>query len=168
MNTIISTIPHRRGKLGYLLVPLFILSACASPTAGPIENLALYQTATASVFFVSASPWLSVDGETGSGWSPQAALPQWFQVDLGRAASIREVRLLVNQPVSGRSVHAVWVGGNASDLTEVHRFDQVNRTGDWLVFTPATPLQGIRFVRIESLEGTEWVGWLEVQVLGVK
>jgi len=168
MNTIISSIPLRRGKLTLLLVPLFILSACASQPPSKVENLALYQTATASVFFVSASPWLSVDGETGAGWSPQAPLPQWFQVDLGSAATVNEIRLLVNQPVSGRSVHAIWVGGTSGDLTEVHRFDQVNRTGDWLVFTPATPLRGIRYVHIESLEGTEWVGWLEVQVLGVK
>lgn len=145
-----------------------LLAACGSQSVGRVENLALYQPGMASQSFVSAPPWLSFDGETGSGWSPQANLPQWLQVDLGSPATIYSVRLLVNQDVSGRSVHILWVGGSADDLRQVQRFDQVTSTGDWLVFTPPSPLKNIRYVRIESVEGTDWVGWLEMQVLGAR
>lgn len=145
-----------------------ILSACGSQPTAKVENLARSQPATASQSFVSAPTWLSFDGETGSGWSPQAPLPQWIQVDLGSPATVNEIRLLVNQDVSGRSVHAIWVGGTPDTMKEVQRFDQVTSTGDWLVYTPESPIKGIRYVRIESLEGTNWVGWLEVQVLGTR
>lgn len=151
-----------------LLAGIMILSACGSQPTVKVENLARSQPATASQSFVSAPTWLSFDGETGSGWSPQATLPQWIQVDLGSAATVNEIRLLVNQDVSGRSVHAIWVGETPDDLRQVQRFDQITSTGDWLVYTPESPIKGIRYVRIESVDGTEWVGWLEVQVLGVR
>ena len=113
-----------------MMAAVLILSACGSQPTFKFENLARSQPTSALLSFVSVPTWFSFDGTTGSGWSPQAPLPQWIQVDLGSPATVNKVRLLVNQDVRGRRVHALWVGETLDDLKQVQCFDQVTSSGN--------------------------------------
>lgn len=146
------------------LVLALTLSACGSPP--PKVNLALYQKATASRQLPSAQTWLSLDGETGSGWSPGADLPQWIEIDLGAPATISSIRLLVNQPGGGISHHILYLARENHSFRQVAEFNEEFHTGDWLIYAPNQSLTGVRYVKVETLEGANWVGWLEIQVWG--
>ena len=63
-------------------------------------------------------------------------------------------------------MHRILVRSVNGDFSEASRFEQYTHTGQWLVFTPEQPLQDVQIVRIETLSGPSWVGWLEIQVLG--
>jgi len=149
-----------------LLFMIFLLTLAACGNPAPDVNLALHQQASASQEELSAHAWLSVDGMTGSGWSPGAALPQWIEVDLGRFVSVSTIRLLVNQPGGGVSHHTLWVAGEDHTFRQVAEFNEEFHTGDWLIYAPDQVMQGIHYVKVETLEGAQWVGWLEVQVWG--
>jgi hypothetical protein len=39
---------------------------------------------------------------------------------------------------------------------------------DVLVFTPETPVGGIRLIRIETRSSLSWVGWREIEVIAAE
>lgn len=144
-------------------------SASTPPPELPASgNLALNQSVTASNSLTENPVRFAVDGDESTHWGAGDGPTQWIEVDLGAPATITEIRLLVSQYPEGNTLHILRARGETGNYSEIHRFNQPTRDGDWLVFQPGTPLQNIRFVRIETLESPSWVSWFEIQVLGVK
>ncbi len=135
----------------------------ALPTSG---NLALNQVVTASRGERARPASRAFDGNLDTDWGSGDFPPQWIQVDLGAPAAITQVRLLVTQNPNGRTVHRILAGLSESSLKEVHRFEGVTKSGQWLDVTFAEPLGNVQYVRIETLESPSWVGWVEVEVIG--
>ncbi|HAV78611.1 MAG TPA: hypothetical protein DCX53_14780, partial [Anaerolineae bacterium] len=115
---------------------------------------------------------LAVDGINrpdnfwSSGWLP----PQWIEIDLGEAADVYEIRLVVYQYPSGESLHRVLGRGSTSDeFAELHIFNEYTEDGQLLSIEPGEPWRGLRFIRVETLESAPdaYVEWREIEIIGV-
>lgn len=80
--------------------------------------------------------------------------------------AISEMTLRGWQDVTGPTVHRLQVRAAHGDWQTVQEFAGVTQDRQTLYFTPDHPLQGIRFVRVETVLGPAWVGWREIRVLG--
>jgi hypothetical protein len=63
-------------------------------------------------------------------------------------------------------VHRVQVRTEQGEWQTVQEFSGVTEDTSPLFFSPAIPLQSIRFVRIETVQGPSWVGWHEIRIFG--
>ena len=61
---------------------------------------------------------------------------------------------------------AMRTPGDDGTLSEIHVFEQVTEDREWLIYTPAQPIEDVQVVRIETLETPSWVAWIEIQVIG--
>jgi hypothetical protein len=132
----------------------------------PPANLAYGKTVTASRFLPNEPPENVVDGGD-SLWGAGADAPQWIEIELGKAVSLSEIRLWVAQYPDGEIVHQILLRDSRGNLTEVHRFEQFTRSGEWLNFTPETPIPEVTAVRVNTLFSTSWVAWSEIEIYGV-
>ena len=98
-------------------------------------------------------------------WNSGADPPQWIQIDLGQPTSVAAFRLVVSQYPEGATVHQIWVGPDPDALSMVHEFSGFTTGSDVLEFSPATPLDGVRFVRVITVASTSWVSWSEIEIL---
>ena len=131
-------------------------------------NLALSQSATASMSLASNPPELALDGDETTHWGAGDFPVQWIEVDLGSPATVSEIRLLTSQSPAGNTLHSIKVRGENDNLSEVHQFDQFTSDDEWLIFKPETPLENVQIIRIETLESPSWVSWVEIQVFGTR
>jgi hypothetical protein len=60
----------------------------------------------------------------------------------------------------------VSVRGEAGDWLEVATISGDTRDGQWLDIPITEPLDGVRYVGIETVESPSWVAWRELSVLG--
>jgi hypothetical protein len=134
---------------------------------GPGANLALKKPATASGWGAGFEPELAVDGNPGTLWNANAEPPQWIEIDLGAAYSIREIRLAVSQYPAGHTVHRVLGKGpgTGGTFTELHVFEGDTQDPQALDFVPPEPWQGISLIRIETIASPSWVAWREIEVI---
>lgn len=134
--------------------------ACAAaPFAG--EDLALGRPASASAQ-AQGAPGLAFDGRADTFWGAGAPAPQWIEIDLGSAKSLKSIRMLVRQSPSGQTTHRIWgrvYGGMEQLLATVS-----GNTSDGLVLTQS--LSGsYRYLRVETTSSPSWVAWSELEVL---
>jgi len=45
----------------------------------------------------------------------------------------------------------------------VYEFSGVTQPGEWLVFTPDAPLDGVSGVRVLTVSSPSWVAWSEIE-----
>jgi hypothetical protein len=132
-----------------------------TPTPTPGGNLALGKAASASGFTQSYEPANAVDGNTSTYWeSTDNAFPQWFQVDLGSAASVG--RLVMDLPPSsawGARTQTVTIQGSTdgSSWTELagpkgYSFDPASGNTASASFSPAS----VRYLRLTFTANTGW------------
>lgn len=109
----------------------------------------------------------AVDGSDGTWWSAGAGAPQWIEVDLEGDRTIERVDVLIG-PVSppGPQRHRLLVRRATGEPEVVWEFDGVADHGDTLSFVPDVPLEGVRAVRLETLEVDGWVIIHEIRVIG--
>jgi len=100
-------------------------------------------------------------------WGSGNFAPQWLEIDLGTPTDISEIALLVAQYPEGNTTHQVWGRGPGESYQLLIEFSGYTRGGDWLVYTPTTPWQGVQFVRIETIASPSWVSWKEICLFGV-
>lgn len=131
-----------------------------------VENLALGAKTRASASVAGQGPELAVDGQRGAGWVSGGGPKQWIEIDLGKAAAIDTLRLVVDQSPAGRTEHVITGGPSRDRLKKLHVFDGSTGYGDELVWTPPTPLTGVRYIRIDTTISPSWVAWLEIEALG--
>jgi hypothetical protein len=153
------------GLLLDLLAPANAPDPCALPEI-PSDNLAFQKAVRASRSLPDQTPELAVDENADTQWGAGAHAPQWIEIDLGRSFRIREVRLLAVQWPDGETIHRLRGRSLSGNWAVLHTFDGVTRGGEWLVFTPETPIDDIQFIRIETISSPSWVAWGEIVVLG--
>jgi hypothetical protein len=146
------------------LAPKTQPDACTT-TALPGRNLALNKPVKVSEALPDQKAQMAVDGDANTQWSSGAFPTQWIEIDLGALYSIGEIRLTVGQWPAGETVHQIWVGNTPDALKLVDEFKGSEFDFDVLNYVPATPLQGIRYVRIVTTESPSWVSWREIEVL---
>lgn len=88
-------------------------------------------------------------------------------VDLGSNYVIAEVRLLPSQSPAGETIHRLLVKGPATNHEYVllHTLQGVTADSRWLTFKLPEPLQGIRYIRVETTSSLSWIGWREIEVI---
>jgi len=153
------------GQINAALAPANRPDPCA-PGEGTSSNVALGKEVTVSQFLPAEPPEKAVDGLAGTQWGAGAHPPQWIEIDLGGPATVSEIRLLVAQFPDGETVHRVSGRGPTGEYQTLSELRGFTRDGDWLVYTPESPLEGIQFVRIETLASPSWVAWREIEVIG--
>jgi hypothetical protein len=132
----------------------------------PTDNLALAASARASRSLPDQPPHAAIDDDTGTQWGAGDMPPQWIELDLGAPHAIQQIRLMVGQYPSGQTHHQIKVAGPNGVFTVAADLAQSTSDTQWLEFTPATPLTGIRYIRIQTLSSPSWVAWKEIQVIG--
>ncbi|MCA9914769.1 MAG: discoidin domain-containing protein [Anaerolineae bacterium] len=162
------------------------VGAPADPTEFPAEriahlplellnagrNLALGKPVTASNALATDPAERVVDGEVSGNFNWNAGdfpPPQWIEVDLEREYPVASIRMLTSQYPEDQldpTVHQVYVAGEDHNLRLAHTFSQETRDNQWLEFTPDTPLDGVRFVRVLTTSTIHWVSWGEIEVIG--
>ncbi|HET6846477.1 MAG TPA: cellulase family glycosylhydrolase [Anaerolineales bacterium] len=148
------------GAIAHALSPNRHPDPCAVP------NLALNKSVQVSAAMPDAAGVLAVDGNPETIWSSGLDAPQWIQIDLGQPVSIASIRLTVSQFPEGPTTHQVWVGADPNMLKLVHQFSGFTKDPEVLTFSPASNLNGVRFVRILTQASPSWVAWREIEVLG--
>jgi hypothetical protein len=74
--------------------------------------------------------------------------------------------LWATQYPEGETLHQIRVRDSHGNLTEVHRFEQFTHGGEWLVFTPETPISDVVAMCIDTLKSPSWVAWSEIEIYG--
>jgi predicted amidohydrolase YtcJ len=136
--------------------------------AAGLLDVAVGKVATASHSLPDAPPSLAVDGDPASDavWNAGGGPPQWIEVDLGAATPIAAVRLVVAQFPPGPTRHRVLGRATASGASTVlHEFAGQTADKDVLATNFDPPVDGTRYVRIETLESPSDVAWREIEVL---
>jgi len=131
------------------------------------ENLALGRPVTASASLADHPPGAAVDGDLDSYWGAGDFAPQWIEIDLGGAFTVDNIQLVTDQFPGGDTRHIVSGKGTepGAEFVPLHEFGRYTRTGEILGCSPPTPWEGIRYVRIETVESPSWVAWRDVEVV---
>lgn len=108
----------------------------------------------------------AVDLSVQTQWNAGANPPQWIQIDLGQPTNISAIRLVISQYPAGNTVHQIWGGADASNLTLLYEFKGFTQDPDTLEFKPSPPLTNIRYVKIVTPQSPSWVAWKEIEVIG--
>jgi len=100
-------------------------------------------------------------------WNSGGFAPQWIVIDLGAHYVIAEVRLHVIQSPVGQTAHHLQVRGPATNNEYVLLETLQGATADarWVEFTLPEPLEGIRYIRVETTGSPSWVSWREIEVI---
>ena len=135
--------------------------------AGAGANLAYHKLVRFSTALPGNGGELAVDGNPDTWWSAGASAPQWIEVDLGAVFSIQSIRLVISQEPGGLTVHKIR--GKGSGVQDgyilLHTFEGSTRDSQELSFTPLQPWQGVRYLRIETLDSPSWIAWREIEII---
>jgi hypothetical protein len=155
------------GAINTVLSPLERPDPCVAASFPFLkENIALGAKARASASLEGEGPGRAIDGKRETSWVSGQSPRQWIEIDLGKASTIEELRLYVNQSPAGRTIHRITGGPTRDSLMALHTFDGSTTFGDELTWTPSSPLTGIRFLRIETTRSPSWVAWQDIEVIG--
>ena len=135
--------------------------------AVPGTNLALRKTVRVSRALGDFPAAMAVDGNRNNWWGSGAFAPQWIVVDLEANYVIAEVRLLPSQSPAGETTHRLLVKGPATnnEYEPLHTFQGATADARWVAFKLPEPLEGVRYIRIETTSSPSWVSWREVEVI---
>jgi hypothetical protein len=129
------------------------------------RNLALGRPVDVSSEQPDSPGRYAVDGSRASSWISGAGAPGWIEVHLAAPSTIREIRLVVNQFPSGRTVHRVLarIGGG---LQELHTFDGDTSIGQTLDLKLPQPVANVASIRVETDVSPSFVAWYEIEAFG--
>jgi F5/8 type C domain len=131
-----------------------------------VHELSRGRPATASRSQAGSGPELAFDGNGQNSWIAGEDAPQWIEVDLGAPHTITGIALSVSQYPEGQTVHRVWGRGPDGAEQLLHEFSGFTKEPEWLQDNPAAPWQGIRYVRVETVQSPSWPAWHEIRVFG--
>ena len=142
-------------------------SSLGQRLTGAGANLAYHKAVRFSTALPGNGGELAVDGNPGTWWSAGADAPQWIEVDLGAVYNIKSIRLVISQFPSGLTVHTVRGKGESAQDSYVvlYTFEGITDDSQALAYTPTQPWQGIRYLRIETLDSPSWVAWREIEII---
>lgn len=155
------------GEIDQVLAPITRPDPCQ---AGDFDffayNLALGAHAEASRSLPHQPPSGAVDGTNSQWWGSGAFAPQWILIDLGKPQTIDSIRLTITQSPTGATIHQIWTGAKIDELYLLYTFEGMTVDGQVLEFKPDSPLENVRYVRVNTRQSPSWVGWQEIEVLG--
>jgi hypothetical protein len=136
-------------------------------TEGAGANVAFGKQARVSHTYASMGGALAVDGDPRTVWNSGGYPLEWIQIDLGTNYDLAEIRLVVSQSPEGRTVHVLYGRGSGTSNEQVtlHIFDGVTQDSDVLIYKPAEPMLGIRYLWIDSTESPSWISWREIEAI---
>ena len=150
--------------------------ACRTP-AEPVEalrrsvtvdftrtNLALGTAVTASNEYPGNPATLAVDGDWWSYWNSGNYPPQWIEVDLGSVRNVAEVDLGITQLPDCQTLHRVLGRSNTSEAYTLLREFNGYTVDQQVLSAVFSPVQQLRYVRVETTSSCSWVGWREISV----
>lgn len=140
-------------------------SALGFKREGQGANLALGKLVRVSRQLEDSIGMLAVDGDLGTLWNSGGGPTQWIEIDLGAEYNIQEISLTTSQYPEGRTVHRILGRGTSGQFVELIKFDGNTTDGQTLVFSPAEPIQNIRYIRVETVTSPSWVAWREIEVI---
>jgi hypothetical protein len=157
----------KNGAIEHAFAPAGRPNPCAIGKLAVKTELTRGAIATASSQLAGRPARNAIDGLFETIWNANALSPQWIRIDLRATRTVEQIRLQVAQDPAGPSRHVVWVRGTSGNWRQVHVFRKTTREGEWLTYRPATPLKGVRYVRIETTAlGSLWPAWHEISILG--
>ncbi len=155
------------GFLLDLLAPASHPDPC-EPITIESENLAYLKPVIASASLPEEPASNAVDENDSSQWGAGNDAPQWIELDLGASYQVTEIRLRVAQWPAGLTIHTVRGRSANGSFSELHKFQQETKDGDWLIFIPEIQVDNIQVIRIDTLSSPSWVAWSEIEVFGEK
>lgn len=132
---------------------------------GEGANLALGKETRVSSVVDNLGGAFAVDGDLGTLWNSGGGPTQWIEIDLGAEYNILRVELTPSQFPAGETVHRLLTAGVNRQFSEVNVFTGFTTDGEALVFSPASPIASVQFVRIETTVTPSWVAWREIEVI---
>ena len=134
--------------------------------AEPGTNLARGKTVRVSRALSDFPAAMAVDGKSSNWWGSGGFAPQWIVVDLGANYVIAEVRLLPSRGPTGETIHRLLVKGPATNNEDetLYTFQGATADARWVALKFPQPLEGIRYIRIETTSSPSWVSWREIEV----
>ena len=133
--------------------------------SGAVSAKLSIASATASSSYSSSyTPEKAIDGNQNTWWSSGGFPTQWIQLDLGAAASLNKVRLLVNQDPSGTTTHEVYGGPTSGSLGLLGTLSGSTQEWQWLEL--ASTATNVRYIKVVTTSSPSWVGWREIEVYG--
>ena len=146
-----------------ILLGLFALFPEGVAHADPIKFPPY--SVTASATYSGSSPNYAMDGNSSTLWNSGGFGPQWIQIDLGKTAAVRKIRLQVAQSPSGNTVHEIAVGQSPTSLTTVDTLKLNTSDGQWIESKNFGKDGGnVRYIRITTKSSPSWVAWKEIQI----
>ncbi len=130
------------------------------------RNMAIFKPVRASATHDKLhAPEYAVDLSMQTHWNAGANPPNWIEIDLQEPSSIGGIRLPSLLSQTGFTRHRILGKGEVGDYQVLYEFSGVTEDGQVLEYRPPQPWQGIRWVRIETLESPSWVAWQEIEIL---
>jgi hypothetical protein len=154
---------HEGGAMLDALAPDAQPDLC-HPTLAANPNLALGATVRASAS-AAGPPADAVDGSGSTSWNSGGGAPQWIEVDLGSPHKLAAIRLQVSMYPNGVTDHRLLVRGPSQRFRLVREFIGPTTDQQWLVYRPATPLQNVQVIRVETVRSPSWVSWFEIEAI---
>lgn len=142
------------------LCPLYESDVSVNPTPESASDQPVISSAELSTNPASDA----FDGNLETIWNSGAGPEQWIQIDLGNPTTVSTIRLHVAQFPEGETVHQVWIGADADNLTLLHEFKGITKEYDILEFISPAPLTNIRYVKIITTQSPSWVAWREIEI----
>ncbi|CAF2085526.1 unnamed protein product [Rotaria magnacalcarata] len=137
-----------------------------------VQSLSTLGTVTASNYYSGAgSPAAQGDYVTGrtqgGAFNSGGFAPQYIQIQLPRAYSIRRVCLSVGQLPNGVTVHDIYMGSTSSSLSLVTTLNGYTHSGEWLNTSYNPMISGISVVKVYTVSSPSWVAWNQFLIYGV-
>jgi hypothetical protein len=106
------------------------------------------------------------DGSNASVWNSgafgSASSPVSIDLDLGKAQTVGEIQLIVDQQPSGVTSHKILGGPDLSHLTQLKAYNENTYDNETLTITG--PFANIRFLRVQTFSNLSWAAWREISV----
>jgi F5/8 type C domain len=104
----------------------------------------------------------AIDGDPVTAWHASFGAPQWIEIALDTPSTLSELLLIVAQSEPGISRHMIQAAQTGGPLKVLGVVDQQTDDGEELRFNPATPIENVERIRIETLASPSNAGWYEV------
>jgi len=135
------------------------------PTGAAGHNIAFQRPAVASATLQGSDPAYAVDGNPGTSWSA-GDFPQHFvEISLEKASSVAVVRLWVDQSPAGKTIHWIWGKDSQGVFHLLQEVGIVSENWDVIDVWPETAWDDLVAMRIETVQGSSWVAWREIEII---
>lgn len=128
-------------------------------------NIARNKPVSASAALAGNEAAKAIDGDIETWWGAGDGPLQWIEIDLSSPRAIASISLSPSQSPAGETVHVV-LGRRLQDeaFRELAVLEGVTSDLDTLTVTPSAPWDGVRYLRIETIESPSWVSWREIAI----